>query len=364
MRSSSATKRSPREPTAQEARQHLGHLHAREPALARLGVAQHHAEREREVRDVRERPSGADRERRQDGEDRAVEHRRELAALGGGDRGHGQHGDVGLGELAQQPGDEAALALDELAHARPDAVEHLGGQQVAGGARAVGRRRARPRAARRRAPCRTRRGSRRRSRRSAGARAAACARRRPARARARPTRATRARGRRAATRSVALLRAAHGHQTPPAIIARARGRRNQRSSPRRPEIGSIAAAPALGNEMRAPVSAWTSSEKSGSWPTSTSSSPWRSVRPARSSSSTPEQRGVVGERGAELVRDDLGRLVCARVRARHHALRRDLERRQRPPRRACGARCPRPRACARDRACRARDPRPQRVGRG
>ena len=119
--------------------------------------------------------------------------------------------------------------------------------------------------------------------------------------------------------------------TRPRRSARARGRRNQRSSPRSPAIGSIAAAPALGNETRAPVTACSSTERSGSWPTSTSSSPWRSVSPARSSTSTPSSAGVVGQRRAELLRDDLGGLVGARVRARHDALRLDLESRQRAP---------------------------------
>ena len=94
MRSSSAHEAVAARADAQEARQHLRHLHAREAPLARLGVAQHHAEREREVRDVRERPAGPDRERRQDGEDGAVERGRELAALGGRDRRHGQHRDA------------------------------------------------------------------------------------------------------------------------------------------------------------------------------------------------------------------------------------------------------------------------------
>src|SRR4029077_20223154 len=62
-----------------------------------------------------------------------------------------------------------------------------------------------------------------------------------------------------------LLLAADGHHTPPAISASARGRRNQRSSPRRPAMGSIAAAPALGNETRTPVTSWSKTDRSGSW---------------------------------------------------------------------------------------------------
>src|SRR3712207_7202559 len=53
-----------------EPRQHLlGHLHAREGLHPADGVADHDAEREREVGDVREGPSQADRERRQHGEE-------------------------------------------------------------------------------------------------------------------------------------------------------------------------------------------------------------------------------------------------------------------------------------------------------
>jgi hypothetical protein len=122
----------------QEARQHLRHLHAREAPLARGGIVQRHAEREREVRDVRERPSGPDGERRQDGEDRAVVGGRELAAVGRRNRRDGHNRDVGGCQLGEQVGGHAALALDQLAHARADAVEHLGREQVAGRARPVG----------------------------------------------------------------------------------------------------------------------------------------------------------------------------------------------------------------------------------
>ena len=58
-----------------EAREHLlRHLHARErPACAVCGSRTTHAERQRQVRDVGERPPEADRQRRQDGEDLAPE---------------------------------------------------------------------------------------------------------------------------------------------------------------------------------------------------------------------------------------------------------------------------------------------------
>ena len=65
----------------QEARQQLGHLHAREALLPGLGIADEEAEAEREPRDVRERLARADRERRQHREDLAVEDALELLQL-------------------------------------------------------------------------------------------------------------------------------------------------------------------------------------------------------------------------------------------------------------------------------------------
>src|SRR3712207_7461083 len=51
----------------------LGHLHPRERAVVRLRVAQQHAERERQVRDVRERAAEPDAQRREHREDLALE---------------------------------------------------------------------------------------------------------------------------------------------------------------------------------------------------------------------------------------------------------------------------------------------------
>ncbi len=183
----------------QEARQHLRHLHAREAPLAGGGIMQRHAEREREVRDVREGPPGPDRERGQDGEDRAVVGGRELAAVGGRDRRDGHDGDAGGGQLHEQVGGHAALPLDELAHARADAVEHLGGEQVAGGARAVGRVAHRVEQLGHAHHAELVEVGREDRREAQPLEQRARGRRRRARARARPTRATRARGRRAAT---------------------------------------------------------------------------------------------------------------------------------------------------------------------
>ena len=65
-----------------EARQDLGrHLHAREHRLVGHGIAHEHAEAERQVRDVRERPPGGDRQRRQRREDHLLEVPGQLRAL-------------------------------------------------------------------------------------------------------------------------------------------------------------------------------------------------------------------------------------------------------------------------------------------
>ena len=181
---------------------------------------------------------------------------------------------------------QRALALDELAHPCAHAVEHLGGQQVAGGARTVG-------------------GVAHRLQQLGHAHHAELVevgREDGGEAQPLEQRDALVAGqleharvplepRQLAIEEPRLLGRLLARRTAitqlPAISASARGRRNQRSSPRWPAIGSIAAAAALGNETRAPVTACTSTEKSGSWPTSTRSSPWRSARPARSSASTP-----------------------------------------------------------------------------
>ena len=56
-----------------EARQALGHLDAREAAVLRLGIARLDGQRQREVREERERVPRIDGQRREDGEDRAPE---------------------------------------------------------------------------------------------------------------------------------------------------------------------------------------------------------------------------------------------------------------------------------------------------
>ena len=66
---------------ADEARQELGHLDAGESLFARLRIPDEHAERERQRRDVRERLTRPDGERRQHGIDLPVEERRQLVEL-------------------------------------------------------------------------------------------------------------------------------------------------------------------------------------------------------------------------------------------------------------------------------------------
>ena len=66
-----------------EARQHLRrHLHAGERARVGDRIADEHRERQRQARDVRERATGPDGERRQGREDLAAEALRQLAAPG------------------------------------------------------------------------------------------------------------------------------------------------------------------------------------------------------------------------------------------------------------------------------------------
>ena len=116
-----------------EPRQHLlGHLHAREHLVVEVGVAQPHDQAQRQVRDVRERPSGADRERRQDREDLlaevALEHLARRARLLAAD-----DPDPVLGERrADHVGELARVAAVLLAHLLGDPLEHLGRGQPVG----------------------------------------------------------------------------------------------------------------------------------------------------------------------------------------------------------------------------------------
>jgi hypothetical protein len=82
-----------------EARQHLRrHLHAREHLRVADRVVDDDAEREREVRDVRERAPEPDRQRREDREDLAPEALVEALALVGGDVVEVDDADAVLGQ--------------------------------------------------------------------------------------------------------------------------------------------------------------------------------------------------------------------------------------------------------------------------
>ena len=67
------------------AREQRRNLDAREAVHLRVGIAHDHREVERQVRDVRKRMGGIDRERREHREDPRREHVRELALLRGGE---------------------------------------------------------------------------------------------------------------------------------------------------------------------------------------------------------------------------------------------------------------------------------------
>ena len=140
----------------EQARQDRRDLDPREAALAALGVPQADGDRERERADVRERVPGIHRERREHREDLVVEAAPErlvvlrdilvvedLHALGG--------------ELPADRGPDGRVLCDELADARPDGIQLLGGRQAV--QRLVLGARPGPGAGgRRRGPGRTRRG--------------------------------------------------------------------------------------------------------------------------------------------------------------------------------------------------------------
>jgi hypothetical protein len=108
-----------------EAREHLlRHLHAREGLDRGDRVAHEHAERERQVGDVREGAAEADGERRQDREDLAAEAIVERAPLLSADVVDADDADAVLGQRGPQLELEAArLALDVLAHDPADLLQ-------------------------------------------------------------------------------------------------------------------------------------------------------------------------------------------------------------------------------------------------
>ena len=113
----------------EEARQHLlRHLHARERLLRGLRVADEHRERQRQVRDVGERPAEPDGERRQDREDLALEALGQLLAVARVHVGAGLDPDPVLGELRPQHAlEHVGLAPRLLAHRLADRRDRLGG---------------------------------------------------------------------------------------------------------------------------------------------------------------------------------------------------------------------------------------------
>ena len=125
--SSSGTKRSPPSPTGRKRGSTSGTFTRARRRSPVSGSRTHHAEREREVRDVRERPPGADRERRQDGEDacRGTWPRARRAR----DAATSETGTTAMPrrrELGQQLGEHARSGARRSSRMRvADAVEHL-----------------------------------------------------------------------------------------------------------------------------------------------------------------------------------------------------------------------------------------------
>ncbi len=110
----------------EEAREPFGNLHAGEPLLARLGILGEDREREREAGDVRERLSGTDAERGEDGEDLAREEAFQLGAVllrQVVDRGDRDADGVERGAQALPP--DARLRVDELRDALADRGQGL-----------------------------------------------------------------------------------------------------------------------------------------------------------------------------------------------------------------------------------------------
>ena len=118
--------------------------------LVEIRVVEPHDQAERQVRDVRERTAGADRERRQHREDLLAEVARDQARRRGGllaaDDSDAVLGELGPHDLGELPG----LPAVQLPHLLGDALEHLRRRQAVR-PRASMRRRA-GRARRRRAP--------------------------------------------------------------------------------------------------------------------------------------------------------------------------------------------------------------------
>ena len=117
-----------------EPREQRRHLHAREPAHAGHRVAHHRREVERQVRDVRERVRGVDRQRGQHREDALVElllEEREVRGVQRLDRAHDPD-PLLLERRHELGGEDVGRAGRQLLRALPDPLELLGGRPAVG----------------------------------------------------------------------------------------------------------------------------------------------------------------------------------------------------------------------------------------
>ena len=117
-----------------EPREQRRHLHAREPAHARHRVAHHRREVEGQVRDVRERVRGVDRQRGQHREDALVElllEEREVRRVQRLDRAHDPD-PLLLERRHELGGEDVRRAGRQLLRALPDPLELLGGRPAVG----------------------------------------------------------------------------------------------------------------------------------------------------------------------------------------------------------------------------------------
>ena len=118
----------------EEARQPFRHLHAGEALLAALRVAREHPEAEGQARDVREALPGADAERRQHGEDLAVEAVLEHAQLVGIEVAHRRDRDPLLRERGgERLLPELRLLRGQLEDALADACQRVPWRQPVDG---------------------------------------------------------------------------------------------------------------------------------------------------------------------------------------------------------------------------------------
>ena len=116
-------------PDREEARQHLGELHAREALVRGARVVGQQSERERQARDVGEAPSGPDAERRQHRVDRPLVRPGQLGELGARAVGNRADDDA----LPRQLGDELLPPEPRLGRGQLEDALAQGGQRLGGG---------------------------------------------------------------------------------------------------------------------------------------------------------------------------------------------------------------------------------------